>query len=525
MIDALTSPPRTSAEPRAATGAADAGVRQLALSVNGQPVVLSESDAHKPLLWVLRETLGLRGTKYGCGHGGCGACAVLLDGQAVNACMLRADEAGGKQVVTIEGLAEQRDHPVFRAWLAEQVPQCGYCQPGMVITAAALLARTPHPTDADIDAAFAHMLCRCGAYPRVRRALHRAAEQRWDDAPFPATALPRPPAPPAGRAAVFNPWIGILPDGVVQVTLGRSEMGQGIATALPMLIAEELEVPLDRLRVAFAPADPVYNNPVIGQQITVGSMSVENAWEPLRRAGAEVRDRLIVAAARKWRVSRRECFAENGTIVHRPTGRQFGYGTLAGAAAALPRPRSVRLKAPNQFRLIGKPTARLEAPAHIAGRTVFGTDVVLPRMLVATVLMPPAFGAKPARIDESRARAVPGVRDVLAITGGLAIVADDMWSALKGRSALDVTWESGVGDNLSSAAIFERFRSAAAQPGEIDRNDGDVDRALARAANVRHVSAVLPSSRAAPRGSGARAIPAPSGSDRDSPSSAGPSAG
>lgn len=149
----------------------------LALSVNGQARQLA-LDPHMPLLWALRDHLGLTGTKYGCGIGVCGACTVHVDGKAVRACMTPLGEVAGAHVTTIEGLAADGDHPLQRAWIAEQVPQCGYCQPAQIMAAAALLAAHPRPADADIDAAMAGVLCRCGTYQRIRRAIHRAAQER-----------------------------------------------------------------------------------------------------------------------------------------------------------------------------------------------------------------------------------------------------------------------------------------------------------------------------------------------------------
>jgi aerobic-type carbon monoxide dehydrogenase small subunit (CoxS/CutS family) len=148
---------------------------RLALLVNGRKQAV-DVDPETPLLWVLRDTMGLTGTKFGCGIAQCGACTVLLDGEAVRSCQLPAREAVGRRVVTIEGLAARGDHPLQKAWVAEQVPQCGYCQSGQILAAAALLAKKRNPTDADIDAAMDGVLCRCGTYNRIRRAIHRAAK-------------------------------------------------------------------------------------------------------------------------------------------------------------------------------------------------------------------------------------------------------------------------------------------------------------------------------------------------------------
>ena len=284
-------------------------------------------------------------------------------------------------------------------------------------------------------------------------------------------------------STIFNPWLRIARDGRIIVIVGRSEMGQGVATSLSMLVAEELEAPLERIVTQFAPADSVYDNPVIGMQITVGSLSTQTGWLPLRRAGAEVRERLIAAAAKLWGVKPQECRAENAEVIHRQSGRRLAYGALAEKAAALPPPANPRLKDPGEFRLLGKSTPRLDLPGHIAGRTVFGTDVVVPNMLRATVLLPPVFGARPGRIDASEAKTVAGLREILKIADGIAVVADDNWSAMQARDRLKVAWEGGK-KTLASPAILRRFRKAAEREGVGLRDDGQVDQALGASARV-----------------------------------------
>ncbi len=454
----------------------------LRFTLNGGAVALDASLAQQPLLWTLRDTLGLKGTKFGCGHGGCGACTVQIDGHAVASCTTLTEDIAGKSVTTIEGLARRPDEPTIRAWLAEQVPQCGYCQPGMLMAASALLARDPDPSDAAIDDALSHVLCRCGTYQRVRKAVHLAAAKNWGDAPFPAERL-SPPSPAPQDAIQFNPWVKIGHDGTVIVIAGRQEMGQGVSTAIPMMVAEELELPLERIRFEFAPADHAYDDPTIHRQITVGSLSMQNTWAPVRKAGAEVRERLITAAALRWNVDRTECSAENGAIRHRASERRLDYGTLAADAAALAAPSDPPLKQPAAFRLLGKPTARLDLPLHVSGQSIFGLDVVLPGLRFAALRMAPNLGAKIAQIGSAKAEAIPGVRKIVRIADGVAVIADSSWAALRGREALDVTW-SGGDTQLSSAAIASRFRDAATRAGNVQRNEGDVERALAGAAQV-----------------------------------------
>ena len=457
--------------------------RSTALSINGITRQVRALDAQRPLLWYLRDRLGLKGTKFGCGHGGCGACTVEIDGKAIPSCTVSVAETAGKSVTTIEGLAGDPGRDVFKAWMAEQVPQCGYCQPGMIVAASALLDRASDPTDAEIDAALAHVLCRCGSYQRVRDAIHRAATKRWDGAPFPAVQLPAAPLPPQGSAYRFNPWVTIGGDGTVTVTIERSEMGQGVNTALAMLVAEELDVALERVRTVFAPVDHAFDNPIIGMQITVGSMSVHNAWLRMRRAGADARERLIAAAAARWGLAAQSCRTDDGAVVDDAGARRLAYGVLAAAAAALPPISAPQLKQPEHYRLLGKPAARLEIPGHIAGRSIFGMDVTLPNMRAATMILPPSFGAVPANIDATKALAIDGVRDVFAIGDGIAIVGDDLWSVFRGREAVDVTWTGGDAD-LSTTQIANRLHAALEQKGTTQRETGDVDLALSEATTV-----------------------------------------
>lgn len=454
----------------------------LRFTLNGRPVEVAETLADQPLLWTLRDQLGLKGTKFGCGHGGCGACTVQIDGQAATACNTHTKDVAGKSVTTIEGLAREPDQAAIRAWLAEQVPQCGYCQPGMLMAAAALLAQDPDPSDTAIDKALSHVLCRCGTYQRVRRAVHRAAKRNWADAPFPNARLTALAATPED-AVRFNPWVKIAPDGTVIAMAGRSEMGQGVTTSLPMMVAEELEVPMDRVRFELAPADHAYDNPIIHRQITVGSLSMQTTWEPVRKAGAEVRERLITAAALRWNVGRDECQADNGTVLHRPSGRRLDYGALAIEAARLPVPANPPLKSFDEFRVLGKPTPRLDLPLHVSGRSLFGADVVLPGLRAAAVRLAPHFGATVERVDSTKAEAIPGVRKILRIADGVAVIADTTWAALRGREALDITW-SGGDETLSSAEIARRFQAAAGRAGKLQRNDGDADRLLSSASNT-----------------------------------------
>ncbi len=279
-----------------------------------------------------------------------------------------------------------------------------------------------------------------------------------------------------------NAWIRIDTDGVVTIIVDRSEMGQGVATALPMLVAEELEADWKTIQFEFAPADEAYVNPAFRVQGTFGSASVRVAWEPLRQAGAVARTMLIAAAAQRWGVSERRCRAENGSVVDEAGDRRLSFGELAESAATLPVPRNVGLKDPRAFRLIGTRQRRLDTPVKVDGSATFGMDVRLPGMKFAAVAQCPVFGGSVLQYDAARAGAVPGVRRVLRTRNGVAVVADNTWSALQGKRALDIRWDEGANAFQSSAKISNQFRELAGTRGAVVREQGDVPRGLERAA-------------------------------------------
>jgi len=449
------------------------------LSVNNK-IHHVQSDPEKPLLWVLRDELGLKGTKYGCGVGVCGACLVLLDGEPNHACMVPLHAVGTRRVTTIEGLAE--DHPVIRAWCAEQTPQCGYCQPAQVLATTALLANIPHPSDAEIDAALSGVLCRCGTYRRIRRAVHAATQSNVAPASLRLPELLDGLPDDAGVA--LNEWIWINRDNVLTLMINHSEMGQGSLTGLAVLFAEELDVDLDKVRTVFAPVDARYANGLWGGQFTGGSSSIRGEWTRLRKIAAQTRARLVAAAAQRWGVEAVDCCTAQAQVLHARTGRRLAYGELADAAAKLAPPRSAALKTPAEFRLIGHALPRLEIPAMTLGRTRYGIDVALPGMLVATVARCPVFGGRAKRFAAAAALAVPGVRAVLPIASGIAVLADDFWSALRGRELLHIDWTLGSNAQLNNAKIERGLLRALKQDGTLIAHHGDAKRALGRASQI-----------------------------------------
>jgi isoquinoline 1-oxidoreductase beta subunit len=443
-------------------------------------------DPEMPLLWALRDVLALKGTKYGCGVGLCGICTVLIDGVPNHACMVPVSKVAGSEVTTIEGLAAlPARRALLDAWIAEQVPQCGYCQPGQIAAAAALLARNPRPSDREIDAALSGVLCRCGTYQRIRRAIRAAAVDPPQQAGAVAPATVRAAAEHAVAPVALDEWIGIRPDNTVVVTINHSEMGQGVTTSLATLVAEELEVDLSQMRTVFAPAHERYANPLFGTQATGGSTSIRGEWERLRRAGASARERLIKTAMESWGAKRAECRAEHGAVVHAPSGRRRTYAELAAAAKRVPTPRRLKLKSATELRLIGKPSRRLDVPDMVAGITEYTIDVTRPRMLVALIERPPTLGGRARSFDAAAALAVPGVRDVVALERGIAIVGEDFWSAARGRERVRADWDDGPHAELDTAKIYGELEAAARESaGTVVRRRGQPAHALRHAPTV-----------------------------------------
>jgi isoquinoline 1-oxidoreductase subunit beta len=289
-----------------------------------------------------------------------------------------------------------------------------------------------------------------------------------------------PPVPAGGFAP--NAWIRIAPDDTVTFIIDRSEMGQGVITSLSMLLAEELECDWMRVRWEFAPADKAYFSPIFGMQGTGGSMSLRGAWTPTLKAGAVARDMLVTAAAQRWGVDKAACRAEKGVVLNTKTNARATYGSLAGAAAKLPVPADVPLKDPKTFKLVGKPTPRLDTAIKTTGQAQFGIDVRLPGMLHAVVARCPVFGGKLASFDATKAKAAPGVKAVVPISSGVAVVADNTWNAIRARELLDVKWDEGVNASLDSGGITKLFAGKMAAAGAEARKEGDAGAALAGAA-------------------------------------------
>lgn len=288
-------------------------------------------------------------------------------------------------------------------------------------------------------------------------------------------------APAEGFAP--NAFVRIGADGTVVLTMPYVEMGQGTYTAIPMLIAEELEIGLGGIRLEHAPPnEKLYANPLLGVQATGNSNAMRGAWKPLREAGAAARVMLVAAAAKRWGVEPASCRAENGQVVHAASGRRLSYGDLAAEAASLPVPTAVPLKPSGAFRLIGTPAKRLDAAGKVNGAAVYGIDARPPGLKFATFAQCPVFGGRLKHVDDTAAKAVNGVRQIIRLDDAVAVVADHMGAAKKGLAALAIEWDEGPHAALGTQAIADDLAAATLKPGAVAQLIGEPDKAMTQAA-------------------------------------------
>jgi isoquinoline 1-oxidoreductase beta subunit len=306
----------------------------------------------------------------------------------------------------------------------------------------------------------------------------------------------RSPRPPAAAKGPFTPnaWIRIDTDGVVTLTLDRSEMGQGAQTGLAMILAEELEADWSAVRIGPMPENPAGWSRTMR---TGGSHAIQGSWDLLRKAGATAREMLVRAAAESWGVEKGECHAEQGAVVHAASGQRLPYGRLVARAAALPVPTDAPLKDPKDFHLVGTRVRRLDTPAKVDGSAVFGIDVKVPGMLIASIERSPVLGGKVKKIDAEWAKGLPGVRHVVELeasswmgpaggwaagcAAGVAVVADTYWQAVVGRRALRIDWDEGDAAALDSASVRSQLAALTGRPAIVAETVGDTGTALATA--------------------------------------------
>ncbi len=291
----------------------------------------------------------------------------------------------------------------------------------------------------------------------------------------------------AEQGIELTAWISIDKNGKVTILNHRSEMGQGSFQAVPQMVAEELEVSLDDINISFAPGHPSK----YGSQITGGSSTVRGAYKTLLQTGATAREMLIEAAAKKWNVNKNDCYAENGFVIHKPTGKKLGYGELVEDASKLTPPKEVKLKRREDYKIIGKPLARQDNPNKINGKAEFGLDVKLPGMLYAVIERSPRFKGKVKSFDDSATMKVAGVKKVLKTTApvfayereGVAVVADSLWAALEGRKALKVEWDDMRIERLSTEQLYARMKEDLKKPALSQRTGGNADGVFQRTEN------------------------------------------
>jgi isoquinoline 1-oxidoreductase beta subunit len=276
-----------------------------------------------------------------------------------------------------------------------------------------------------------------------------------------------------------NAFIRIDASGKTTLVIPQAEMGQGVYTAIAMILAEELDADFAQIVLEHAPpSDKLYGNPLFGIQVTGNSNSIRAFWDKLREAGAAARAMLIAASAAQWQVDAASCSASNGKVTHAASNRTFSYGELAEAAGKLPVPDKPKLKDPKDFTLIGKSLKRSDTPNKSDGKTIYGIDVMVPDMKFATLTQCPVLGGKIKHVDDSAAKKLPGVRQVVVLDDLVAVVGDHMWAAWQGLDALKVTWDEGPNAKVNSADIWSELRAASKKDGVVAKSEGDVEKGL-----------------------------------------------
>jgi isoquinoline 1-oxidoreductase subunit beta len=304
---------------------------------------------------------------------------------------------------------------------------------------------------------------------------------------LPARAVNEPEQLPDSTQAKFAPnaFVRIDRSGQTTLVMPQVEMGQGVYTAIAMILAEELDADFSKVTLEHAPPDDkLYGNPIFGIQVTGNSNSIRSFWKPLRAAGATARLMLVQAAAQQWQVEPASCSASNGMVSHASTGRTLSYGDLIAAASAQPVPQDPPLKNPKDFTLIGKPLKRLDTPNKTDGKVVYGIDAMLPGMKFATLAQCPVFGGKIGRVDDSAAKKIPGVRQIVVLDDLVAVVGDHMWAAKKGLDALDISWDEGANAKINSSDIWDDLRAASKKDGVVAKSVGDVAKGLSQGERI-----------------------------------------
>ena len=456
-------------------------------TLNGETVSV-DLPGDIPLLWVLREYLQKTGTKFGCGIGQCGACTVHVNGAAVRSCSSKLSSVADADVVTIEGLGGDHQHPLQKHWIEEQVPQCGYCQSGAIMQAADLLEKKPDPDDADIVKAMNPILCRCMTYPKMKTAIKAAALEMKHSPSAPAGAF-RASSSEGGGSVIFGwpadasrtrpggnsasgLWFEMDADGLTTVNITKSEMGQHVGTSLAQSLAEELEVRWEDVRIRH-----VDTNPKWGPMITGGSWSIHTTFDVLSRAGAAGRIALTRAGAAMLDADPARCYARESKVIDPDSGKSVTYGDIiANKAVSVEMSEAelagITLKPRADYNLVGHSPKALDIPAKTDGTAIYGIDVFRPGMVYGRLVTPPVrYGAKVVKVDDTDARKIAGfVRAIVlddptaSVTGFVVCVAETFDAADKAAKALNVTWDKGPNREIDSDALFSASEKLAENP-------------------------------------------------------------
>lgn len=446
--------------------------QEIILQVNGTTHKLN-LDPETPLLYVLRNDLGLKGVKYGCGSEQCGVCKVLVDGNAVPTCKLPVKHVIGAEIVTIEGLGTPQNlHPLQEAFIEEQAIQCGYCTSGMITAAQGLLNRTRYPMDDEIREGMADNLCRCGVHDRLRRAIklrigRPEAEPLYQvirgerlpgqtgvevqDLSWPSSLLKNPE---------LDSWIRINQDGTISLLTGKVEFGQGIHTALAMIAAEELDINLERIRLL-----PVDSGLSPDEGLTVGSMSLETSGRAIRMVAAEVRQILLTIAYEELEAPLEALMVQDGTITDPTSGRSTTYWSLFGGRRfGRPYTGLGTPKPPGDYRIVGTPVKRLDLVEKVSGKPVYIHDMELPGMLHARVVRPPNYAARLVSANIEEAEAMPGIVEVIRDGSFLAVVAEREDQAIQAMQVLQssASWR-GVPGFPPASKLYNHLLSSPAE--------------------------------------------------------------
>ena len=453
------------------------------LKVNGRTRRLALSP-ETPLLYALRNDLGLMGAKYGCGTELCGACKVLVNGVDVPSCQLPVGHVAGLEITTVEGLAAGDElHPLQETFLEEQAAQCGYCTAGMIVAAQGLLNRVRYPSDDEIRAALSGNLCRCGVYDRVRRAiklrigrLEAPSLRLIDGEPLAADSAQSASSPSLASFPLIDDWIAINADRSISVFSGKAELGQGLATALAQIAAEELDVALDRIRVIMADTELTPD-----EGGTTGSRSLETSGVAIRSAAAAAREHLLSLAFEQLDslTPAAELRVVDGLITDERSGRSTDYWQLLGGKRfELPVRADVPLKSPDAYTLVGSSSKRLDLLSKVNGGESYVHDLAPPGMLHARVVRPPGYHARLVDFDRDAVLEMPGVSDIVQDGQFIAVVAEREEQALRAadKARACAAW-SYAADLPPAEQIYADLLSKPAQSQSV-QNGAVVDDAI-----------------------------------------------